>query len=1033
MLHLKRILPLAILFISTGSVFSQRIIEGNKAHQLINGSSMIRYVDQRTAPDFILLSKSMDLKFDRAIPWVQDILKMNANESLELSRVEKDKLGMIHYVYQHEISGVPVEFSQYRLHTLNDRVISLNGEFYQNLSINTTPGIDQTSAINSAKSYIGATSYKWENAGEEKFLKARTHNPDATYAPQPELVIVSKNGNYTNPQFTLCWKMDIYATNPHSRHWVYVDAQTGEVVWTVERICHVDAPGTATTVFNGARPIVSDSFGGGFRLREAGRGNGIETYDMNTDTDYGNAIDFTDTDNNWTTPVTPAIDQYAYDAHWGAEMTYDYYMNVHGRNSIDNAGLPLISFVHFDVNYGNAFWDGQEMTYGDGDGGTFNEPLTTIDITGHEITHGLTEYTAGLVYQDEPGGLNESFSDIFGVTIDNFGAGTTGTPLWRIGEQCTSSGNGIRLMSNPAAFGDPDTYDGTGWVNAGGPDNGGVHTNSGVQNYWYYLVCQGGTGTNDNGDAYNVTGIGMADGADIAFRNLTVYLGSNAQYADSRFYAILSAQDLFGGCSQEVITTTNAWYAVGVGPLFVASVNADLTASSTSICNSPAIIDFTNLSNNGITFTWHFGDGGTSTLTNPSHTYASNGTYNVSLAVDGGTCGSDSVYYSSLVTVNIPASPSASDVSYCTNPSVATLNGTGSGTLNWFASMGATTPLFTGNPYITAPLSTTTTFYVEDQIANGGGHVGPVDNTIGGGSNHNNSSTQYLEFTVYQPITLNTVKVYATGTANRDILLFDDAGTLLNTITVNIPNGTSNVTLNLDLQPGDYRIGGTQMNLYRNSDGAVFPYSLAGLVDITGSSAVGRYYFYYDWVVSAYCTSARVPVTVTIAGPSASFTYNPSGTVVTFTNTSVAATSYFWDFGGGNTSTSTNPNFDFGAPGTYPVMLVATNSGCSDTIYTNVVITQPSGIEDNDFVTNMYPNPFTNQITFSMQLPASGKELVIDAYNTVGQKVQNIYNGTSVGGQYSYTWNAPENLAPGVYFISITYDGKQIVKQAIKH
>lgn len=1033
MFHLKRLLPLTILFISTGSIFSQRIIEGNKAHQLINGSSMIRYVDQRTAPDFILLSKSMDLQFDHALPWVHDVLKMKANESLELSRVEKDKLGMIHYVYQHEISGIPVEFSQYRLHTLNGKVLSLNGEFYQNIDMNTTPGVDQATAINSAKSYIGADFYRWESENEETFLKARTHNPDATYAPKPELVIISKNGNYVNPEFTLCWKMDIYATQPLSRHWVYVDAQTGAVIWTVERICHIDSPGTANTAYSGSRPIVSDSFGGSYRLREAGRGNGVETYDMNTDTNYGNAVDFTDADNNWTGP-TPAIDQYAYDAHWGAEMTYDYYMNIHGRNSIDNGGFALISFVHYDVGYANAFWDGQEMTYGDGDGGTFDFPLTCIDITGHEITHGLTEFTAGLVYQDEPGGLNESFSDIFGVTIDNFARGTTGTPLWRMGEECTGSGNGIRLMSNPSAFGDPDTYDGTGWIAAGGPDNGGVHTNSGVQNFWYYLVCQGGTGTNDNGQAYNITGIGMADAADIAFRNLTVYLGANAQYADSRFYAIMSAQDLFGGCSPEVITTTNAWYAVGVGPLFVASVNADLTPSSTSICNSPATIDFTNLSNNGINYTWYFGDGGTSTLTNPSHTYAANGTYNVSLAVDGGTCGSDSVYYSSLVTVNIPASPSVSGTSFCSGPVVATLTGTGSGTLNWYSSMASTTPLFSGSPFVTSPLSTTTTFYVEDNVPNGGGNVGPVNNSFGTGGNHNNTSTQYIEFTIYQPLTINTVDVVSGGTGNRDIEVWDDAGNPVTTITVNIPSGASTVTLDLDLNPGSYRIGGTQMNLYRNNAGASYPYTLAGLVDITGSSAGSAFYYYfYNWSVSSSCTSARIPVTVTIAGPSAAFSYSAGGTLVTFTNTSTAATSYFWDFGGGNTSTLANPSFDFGAPGTYPVMLVANNSGCSDTTYMNVVITQPSGIEDLDFVTNIYPNPFTDYITLSMQLPASGKELNIDAYNAVGQKVQHIYNGTSVGGQYSYTWNSIENLAPGMYFIKVTYDGKQVVKQVIKH
>jgi len=122
----------------------------------------------------------------------------------------------------------------------------------------------------------------------------------------------------------------------------------------------------------------------------------------------------------------------------------------------------------------------------------------------------------------------------------------------------------LRSMSNPKAYGDPDTYLGTNWATGTG-DNGGVHTNSGVQNFWYYLLANGGSGTNDNGDSYNITPLGIFDAGAVAFRNNTVYLWSNSQYADARFYAIQSAIDLFGACSPEVVTTTDAWYAVGVG------------------------------------------------------------------------------------------------------------------------------------------------------------------------------------------------------------------------------------------------------------------------------------------------------------------------------------------------------------------------------------------------------------------------------------------------------------------------------------
>ena len=127
---------------------------------------------------------------------------------------------------------------------------------------------------------------------------------------------------------------------------------------------------------------------------------------MNQGTSYGNAVDFTDGDNFWNN--TSNLDNYATDAHWGAEMTYDYFFSMFNRNSIDGNGFALVSYVHYGNNYSNAFWDGQRMTYGDGN----NNPFTALDITGHEITHGLTNFTANLVYQNESGALNESFSDI---------------------------------------------------------------------------------------------------------------------------------------------------------------------------------------------------------------------------------------------------------------------------------------------------------------------------------------------------------------------------------------------------------------------------------------------------------------------------------------------------------------------------------------------------------------------------------------------------------------------------------------------
>ena len=347
------------------------------------------------------------------------------------------------------------------------------------------------------------------------------------------------------------------------------------------------------------------------------------------------------------------------------KKTYDYFM-THGRNSIDGAGYQLNLYVHYSTNYVNAYWDGTRMTFGDGDG-TY-DPLVSLDITGHEITHGLTQNTSNLDYLNESGALNESFSDIFGVAVEYF-ADIPGAD-WTIGEDI---GTAFRSMSNPNSYGQPDTYLGTNWY-TGTADNGGVHTNSGVQNYWYYLLINGGSGTNDAGDVYNVTGQGRTVASAIAWRNNVVYLTNTSDYADARFYAIQSAIDLYGACTPQVIACTNAWYAVNVGNAFVSGVDAQFTNTNPVGCAVPFTVSFTNTSVNAGTYTWYFGDGGTSTLANPSHTYTTMGVYTVKLVADGGACGIDSLIRTNLVNinasnpcaVNIPASGTGPVQTTCT-------------------------------------------------------------------------------------------------------------------------------------------------------------------------------------------------------------------------------------------------------------------------------------------------------------------------------------------------------------------------------
>lgn len=281
----------------------------------------------------------------------------------------------------------------------------------------------------------------------------------------------------------------------------------------------------------------------------------------------------------------------ALDIHWGMEKTYDFYLSQLSRNSFDNAGSIIKNYVHYDQSLDNAFWNGTAMSYGDGD--QIFSPVGALDVVGHEFSHAVVQYTANLQYQSESGALNESFADIFGTAIEFYGATS---PNWTMGEACTiASPFYIRSISNPNSGlqPQPDTYNGNYWYTGTG-DNGGVHTNSGVQNYWYYLLSQGGSGTNDIGNAFSVTGIGINSATQIAYRNLRLNLTANSNYMASYYGSLQAAEDLFGANSTQQNAVRAAWYAVGIGnnPNGQCSGTQIFTASSGSFTDGSGTANY---------------------------------------------------------------------------------------------------------------------------------------------------------------------------------------------------------------------------------------------------------------------------------------------------------------------------------------------------------------------------------------------------------------------------------------------------------
>ena len=449
----------------------------------------------------------------------------SGTSTFQLLSEEQDSLGMVHRRYQQLINGLPVEGAIAIEHLRQGALDSVSGEWIHlpPAGLADHANLNQARALARALSWVGANSYKWQFPEEEAWLKANSHNPSATYRPSGQLVYYAGASNLNGAPVRLAYRFDVYAQEPLSRQYVYVDALNGKVLGSNSLIQESNAAGTAYTAYSGYQPIITDQTSSYWRLQEAtSNGKTIQTYNLKGGTSYASAADFTNSSNTWglndAYTTSPPNDAYALDAHFGAEKTYDFYKNFFGRNSIDNNGFPLRSYVHYSTNYFNAFWDGSRMFYGDGSSTNGYKPLTSLDVCGHEITHGLTTFTANLNYSYESGALNEGFSDIFGTAIEAFAKGRTGIAInstkwnWTLGEDF---GKVIRNMSNPKAYSNPDTYKGSYWAK-GGLDNGGVHTNSGVLNYWFSLLTEG---SKQGVEHSNIDIDGTVDTNDLGYRS----------------------------------------------------------------------------------------------------------------------------------------------------------------------------------------------------------------------------------------------------------------------------------------------------------------------------------------------------------------------------------------------------------------------------------------------------------------------------------------------------------------------------------
>lgn len=644
---MKKLLLFSFVSISL-TAYSQQVLTGLGAEKLIPAAKQIMFNSRTSAPAFIQFKPGAEVQYDQFSNWAKTNLNLRSSDNFALVRTEKDRLGHVHYRLQQTFNAIPVEWATYIVHTKNNKIVSMNGDFNQGIIPENILVLSETASLSKALKSLAIRKLMIETPGFQEQLRKDLNDNTIDISPKGQLVVLPI-GDGVSRVFKYAYKFDIFAAEPYGRWNVYVDAGDGSILGTYTLIHTDKAQGIAKTKYSGDRTITTDSITevgpnlGKFRLLDANHntnsGVAIETKNaknVSTGAAPSTAVDFIDDDNYWNN-VNANYDEAATDAHWGAANTYDFYLENFDRNSYNDKGGKLLSFVHVEAkSYYNASWNGYYMIYGDGGG----KPLTSIDICGHELTHGVTGNSAQLLYQRESGGLNESFSDIFGNTIeyrvkpDKFN--------WKVGQDL---GTPLRNMENPNEYGDPDTYKGKNWKdaspactpNSNTNDLCGVHSNSGVQNYWYYLLVKGGKGTNDKNENFEVKGVGFDTASRVAYRNLTTYLTAQSDYLDAAFYGRLCAVDLYGDTSQAFISTVNAWHAVGLGKAYSVIPVSDFSVAK-RVCQTYSDIEFVNNSGSATEFIWNFGDGTpTSGAANPKHEYQNAGKYDVTLIAKSST------------------------------------------------------------------------------------------------------------------------------------------------------------------------------------------------------------------------------------------------------------------------------------------------------------------------------------------------------------------------------------------------------------
>jgi Zn-dependent metalloprotease len=476
---------------------------------------------------------------------IEHLQSLHAGE-LTVTRTATDALSMSHTRIQQTLDGVPVFGGEAIVHLsadgglrgITDNLITAPSD------LDTTPRITEEDAIQSAV----ASSLGWMGLTE---------------MPESELVILPRDG-----RIRVAWKVQLSRLDGSAetaRPVIFIDAVTGEELWRFDNFQTGSVSGSGTSSYSGTVDLETYAYSGEYYLEDPDRGLGTYTFENSKEDLYY----LIDDDNQWESEAS----REGVDVHYAGAGALDFYAEVFDRDGIDGSGGPgaldaidgsgamMAMLVNYGEGYVNAGWTGTVMLFGDGDG-YYSSALTTVDVVGHEMTHGVVEFEAGLIYADESGALNESYADIMGMMIERYMEGEhSGT--WMMAEDCFTpgvSGDAMRYFDDPTADGISSDHYTSRYT--GSEDDGGVHLNSGIGNLAFYLTAEGGAHPRRGG---NMVGIGIDAAGDIWYRGLTRYMTASTDFGDAREALLYAAEDLYGDTSDEYAAVQNAWHMVGIG------------------------------------------------------------------------------------------------------------------------------------------------------------------------------------------------------------------------------------------------------------------------------------------------------------------------------------------------------------------------------------------------------------------------------------------------------------------------------------